>query len=96
MSIKKKNNNFLNFIFYISTIISITFFFIILLTIKNECHKTQNDIEKLNKRYTSNLNIVKELQSNKEYFISKEYIESKVSDVMMTVAPETLLIHIGK
>ena len=88
------NKNLSNFIFYISTIVSITFFLIMLLTIKNECLKTQDDIEKLNKNYTSNLNIVKELQSNKEYFLSKEYIRSIVSDNMVSVAPETLMIYI--
>jgi len=92
--LNKNTNNFSNFIFYITTIVSITFFFILLLTIKNECLKTQNDIEKLNKNYTSNLNIVKELQSNKEYHVSKEYIENMVSNNMVSIAPETLLIYI--
>ena len=88
------NNNFSNFIFYVATITSITVFFILLLTIKNECLKTQNDIEQLNKSYTSNLNIVKELQSNKKYFLSKEYIETMVSSNLTSVAPETLLVYI--
>ena len=88
------NNNFSNFIFYITTITSITVFFILLLTIKNECLKTQNDIETLNKSYTSNLNIVKELQSNKKYFLSKEYIETMVSSNLTSVVPETLLVYI--
>ena len=65
-----------------------------MLTIKNECLKTQNDIEKLNNNYTSNLNIVKELQINKEYFLSKEYIETMISNNMVSIAPETLLIYI--
>ena len=88
------NNNFSNFIFYVATITSITVFFILLLTIKNECLKTQNDIEQLNKSYTSNLNIVKELQSNKKYFLSKEYIETMVSSNLTSVVPETLLVYI--
>ena len=88
------NNNFSNFIFYVATITSITVFFILLLTIKNECLKTQNDIETLNKSYTSNLNIVKELQSNKKYFLSKEYIETMVSNNLASVVPETLLVFI--
>jgi len=92
--LNKNTNNFSNFIFYVATIASITFFFILLLTIKNECLKTQNDIEKLNNNYTSNLNIVKELQSNKEYFLSKEYIETMISNNMVSIAPETLLIYI--
>ena len=94
MSYKKKN--LLNFIFYCFTVTSITLFFIFLLTIKNECLKNQSEIEQLNRQYTSNLNIVKELQSNKDYLSSETHLKEILSNSMHTVAPETLLISIRR
>ena len=64
------------------------------LTIKNECIKTQLEIEKLHKLQISNSNIVKELQSNKEFLMSEEYISSYLLNEMTVAVPETLLIEI--
>ena len=86
----------MHFILYTISVVSITLFFILLLTTKNECLKTQNDIEQMNRQFTSNLNIVKELQSNKEYLSSKEHLKQLLANSMITVAPETLLIKIEK
>ena len=92
---QKKQNDPINFLFYTSIIITITVSFIILLTIKNECTTTQFNIDQLNKIYSNNSNVVKELQSNKEYFMSEKYINEILSDKMFSVAPETLLIEIN-
>ena len=91
---KKKKNNFNSFIFFTTTIIIVTLFFISLLTVKNECLKTQHEIEELNKQYTANLNIVKELQSNKDYLMSEKNISEMLNNKMVSVAPETLSIII--
>ena len=92
---KNKKNSFLNFLFYSSIIFAITVSFIIFLTVKNECKTTEFEITKLKSEYSYNSNIVKELQSNKEYLISEKYINSLVSDYMTLTVPETLLININ-
>ena len=91
---KKKKNNLNSFIFFTTTIIIVTLFFISLLTVKNECLKTQHEIAELNKLYAANLNIVKELQSNKDYLMSEKHISEILNDKMISVAPETLSIII--
>ena len=94
MKIKNRNNNLSNFLFFTISILLATCFLIALLTIKNECLKTHEDIQQLHKLQTSSLNTVKELQSNKEYLSSKERISEILSHNMITVVPETLLINI--
>ena len=64
--IKKQNNNFINFMLYFSSILGITFFLLIYLTLKNEYRNNQNQISDLKKQKISNTIIVKELQSKKE------------------------------
>ena len=91
---RKSNNNFTNFLFFTTSIVIITLFFISLLTVKNECLKTQHEIEQLYKLHASNSDIVKELQSTKEYLMSEENISLILSDKMVSVAPETLSIFI--
>ena len=91
---KEYNQNFSKFIFYTFFIISLTVIFLSKLTIKNECVKTQFEIENLHKLQISNSNIVKELQSNKEFLMSEEYIRNYLSNEMTVVVPETLLIEI--
>ena len=91
---KEYNKNFSKFIFYTLFIIICTILFLSKLTIKNECIKTQLEIEKLHKLQISNSNIVKELQSNKEFLMSEEYISSYLLNEMTVAVPETLLIEI--
>ena len=73
---------------------SIIFFFIMLLTIKNECLKTQYEIEQSHKLLTANANLVKELQSNKDYLASEQHINKILSSKMNVATPETLLIYL--
>ena len=91
---KKKNLN--GFIFFTTTIIIITSFFVSLLTVKNECLKTQHEINQLRKQYASNLDMVKELQSNKNYLMSEKNISKMLGNKMVSVAPETLAIKIDR
>mgnify|MGYP000184489284 CR=1 FL=1 len=94
MSIKRYNQNFSKFILYTFFIIIITILFLSKLTIKNECVKTQLAIENLHKLQISNSNIVKQLQSNKEFLMSEKYISEYLSNEMTVATPETLLIEI--
>ena len=94
MSIKRYNQNFSKFIYYTFFIIIITILLLSKLTIKNECVKTQLAIENLHKLQISNSNIVKQLQSNKEFLMSEKYISEYLSNEMTVVTPETLLIEI--
>tara|TARA_B110000438_G_C15701253_1_gene601141 strand:- start:190 stop:474 length:285 start_codon:yes stop_codon:yes gene_type:complete len=89
-----KNNNLFKFIFYTLTVFSISFLFIAKTTIKNECIKTKSAIEKLNNRFISNKDIVKQLQSKKSYLESHDYVEKYLSDRMIAAIPETLIINI--
>ena len=91
---KKKSYNSLDFIFYTSTIILLFTIFILKISIKNECIKTQDDIETLSNTYINNSGIVKELQSSRDYFLSHEYISNYLSDRMIATVPETLIISI--
>ena len=91
----KKENSFINFIFYLTTSIALTGSFIIFLTLKNECRGKEIEIIQLNKSIVYNTNIVKELQSRREYLLSESYISDALSNKMISVAPETLLIHIN-
>ena len=90
-----KENSLINFIFYLATSIAITGSLIIFLTLKNECREKEIEIIQLNKSIVYNTNIVKELQSRREYLLSESYISSALSNKMISVAPETLLIHIN-
>ena len=71
---KQKNSNLNNFLMYTLTILSAGFFLICYLNIKNQCIKLNNDILNLKKITIKNTSIVKELQSQKEYFLSEHYI----------------------
>ena len=77
-----------------TSIISITLFLISFLTIKNYCTKINNDILILDKSVTKNASIVKTLQSQKEYFLSEQYISQTVNN-MIVVAPEPEIIDIN-
>ena len=92
---KKGKNNSLDFIFYISTIILFFTIFILKISMKNECIKTQTDIENLNNTFINNASIVKELQSSRDYLLSHEYISNYLSDKMVVAVPETLIINMS-
>jgi len=92
---KKKNNNSLDFIFYISTIVLFFTIFLLKISIKNECIKTQSDIENLNNTFINNSGVAKELQSTRDYLVSHEYISNYLSDRMIVAVPETLVINMN-
>ena len=89
-----KKNNYFNFFFYTLTVIAISILFIAKTTIKNECEKTKVTINKLNNQFIINKDIVKQLQSNREYLESHEYVEQCLSNKMVAAVPETLIINI--
>tara|TARA_B100000676_G_C17627883_1_gene605064 strand:- start:306 stop:602 length:297 start_codon:yes stop_codon:yes gene_type:complete len=91
---KRNNKNLSKFIIYILYITTITFLGLSSIYIKNEVIATSSEITKLNEVYVSNLNIVKELQSNKEYLLSEKYINEFLGNKMSVVVPETLLIQV--
>jgi hypothetical protein len=89
-----KNNNLFKFIFYTLTVFSISSLFIAKTTIKNECIHTKSDITKLNNRFIANKDIVKQLQSKRDYLESHDYVEKYLSNKMIVAIPETLIINI--
>ena len=91
---KKKNTNLNNFVIYTLSILSVGFFLICYLNVKNQCIKLNNDIINLKKATTKNTSIVKELQSQKEYFLSEYYISSEIGDDMIAVVPESEIIKL--
>ena len=91
---KRNNKNLSKFIIYILYITTITFLGLSSIYIKNEVIATSSEITKLNEVYVSNLNIVKELQGNKEYLLSEKYINEYLGNKMSVVVPETLLIQV--
>ena len=93
--IKKQNNNFINFMLYFSSILGITFFLLIYLTLKNEYKNNRNEISDLKKQKISNTIIVKELQSKKDYLLSEYHIVNKLSNKMVAVTPETLIVNMS-
>ena len=90
---KKKNNNFIHFILYFSSIVGVTFFLLLYLTLKNECKNNKNEISELKKQKISNIILVKELQSKKNYLLSEQHVINKLSNKMVAVTPETLIIN---
>ena len=48
---KNKQNNFIHFMFYTTSIISFSIFLIIMLTLKNECRKNEEEILQLPNKY---------------------------------------------
>ena len=91
---KKKNSNLNNFVVYTLSILSAGFFLICYLNIKNQCVKLNNDIINLKKTTSKNTSVVKELQSQKEYFLSEHYIASVVGEHMIAVVPESEIIKL--
>jgi hypothetical protein len=89
-----KNNNFFNFLFYTITVFSISCLFITKTTIRNECIDTKSSIENLNNRFIVNKDIVKQLQSKRDYLESHDYVEKYLSTKMIAAVPETLIINI--
>ena len=91
---QKKNNNLNNFVIYTLSILSAGFFLICYLNIKNQCVKLNNDIVNLQKSIAKNTSVVKELQSQKEYFLSEHYISSIIGETMVAVVPESEIIKL--
>ena len=91
---KKKNNNLNNFVIYTLSILSAGFFLICYLNIKNQCVKLNNDIITIKKITAKNTSVVKELQSQREYFLSEHYISSIVGEHMIAVVPESEIIKL--
>jgi len=91
---KKKNNNLNNFVIYTLSILSAGFFLICYLNIKNQCIKLNNDIMTIKKITAKNTSVVKELQSQREYFLSEHYISSIVGEHMIAVVPESEIIKL--
>ena len=75
--------------------LSVGFFLICYLNIKNQCVKINNDILNLKKETIKNTSVVKELQSQKEYFLSEHYISSIVGENMVAVVPEPEIIKLN-
>jgi len=92
----KNNNNFFNFLFYTITVLLLSSLFILKITIKNECIESQNNIEKSNNMLMKNTDIIKELQSTRDYLMSYQYIENCLSQKMVAAVPETLIINLNK
>ena len=90
---KIKNNTLHIFVVYTLSIIFISIFLITFLTIKNQCSKLKNDIIELRKATSTNTSIVKKLQSDRDFFSSKQYISSQVKDIMIAIAPEPEIIN---
>ena len=91
---KNKQNNFINFMFYTTSIISFSIFLIIMLTLKNECRKNEEEILQLNNLKVYNTNIIKEMQSKKDFLLTEHNIKNALSNRMIAVVPETLLVKI--
>lgn len=91
---KKKNSNLNHFVIYTLSILSAGFFLICYLNIKNQCIKLNNDIVNLKKITIKNTSVVKELQSQKEYFLSEHYISSVIGENMVAVVPESEIIEL--
>ena len=90
---KIKNNALHIFVVYTLSIIFISVFLITFLTIKNQCSKLKNDIIELRKATSTNTSIVKKLQSDRDFFSSKQYISSQVKDIMVAIVPEPEIIN---
>tara|TARA_Y100000814_G_scaffold173267_1_gene126616 strand:+ start:734 stop:1048 length:315 start_codon:yes stop_codon:yes gene_type:complete len=88
-----KNNTFRIFIMYVLSIFTFSVFLITFLTIKNQCAKLKYEITELKKAKINNTIIVKKLQSDKDFFLSEQYISSRVQDVMVAIAPEPEIIN---
>ena len=91
---KQKKNNSINFIFYTLSILALSSFLLIKIYLKNECINAQYDIEKLNNTFIHNSDIVKDLQSSRDYLMTHDYISEFLIDRMVVAVPETLIINI--
>ena len=92
---RKKNKNLNRFLVYTICSASISLFLIGLLTLKNERARLKNQIIELKKSKIKNTSIVKELQSQREYYSSKKYISSIVKNTMIAVVPEPEIINLS-
>tara|TARA_Y100000590_G_scaffold265745_1_gene298507 strand:+ start:2000 stop:2296 length:297 start_codon:yes stop_codon:yes gene_type:complete len=91
----QRKNNSINFIFYTMSILAISSFLLIKIYLKNEYTKTQNDISQLNNTLIHNTDIVKDLQSSRDYLLTHNYISNFLADKMVVAVPETLIINMN-
>ena len=92
MNKKRRDNNFINFIYYSSLIVLFTIILITFLTVKNQCIKTRSEIISMNKSVLKQTGIVKQLQSKKEYHLSEKHISEMINDKMKVATPESIII----
>ena len=90
---KKKNKNLYNFFVYLFSILTISLFLICYLSIKNQCRKTSSEITELENALVKNINIVKDLQGEKEHYLSENYISKFLENVMIVTIPEPEIIN---
>ena len=94
MAKQKRNNNFLNFLYYSSIVVVFTIILISFLSIKNQCIKTRLEIISLNKSHIKQTGRVKELQSKHEYHLSEKHISEMINEKMKVTTPESIIIII--
>ena len=92
---KNKTKSSIDFIFYTITVMVITTSLLLKIHFKNECKTTRSDIAELSNKLIHNSDIVKDLQSTRDYFTSYEYISNYLSDKMVVAVPETLIINMN-
>jgi len=90
----KKNKNLYNFIVYSSSMIIVSLFLICFLTIKNQCIKINSEITEMENSLIKNTNIIKDLQKEREYYLSETYISKFMGDIMLVAIPEPEIINI--
>ena len=90
----KKNKNLNSFIKYLLSILAISLFSISFLTIKNQCIKISSEIIALDNSIGKNTDIVKELQKDREYYLSEQYIASRMNGIMIVATPEPQIIKV--
>ena len=90
---KKKNKNLFNFFVYLFSILTISLFLICYLSIKNQCRKMSSEITELENAVVKNINIVKDLQVEKEYYLSENYISKFMENIMIVTIPEPEIIN---
>jgi len=93
-SSSKKNKNLYNFIIYSSSMILVSLFLICFLTIKNQCIKINSEITEMESSLIKNINIIKDLQKDREYYLSETYISKFMEDIMLVAIPEPEIINI--
>ena len=74
--------------------ILVSLFLICFLTIKNQCIKINSEITEMESSLIKNINIIKDLQKDREYYLSETYISKFMEDIMLVAIPEPEIINI--